>query len=212
MTFELFCMALIALFVGMAIAFNGYRWFLVLLPILGFFFGFGVGLDTMQALFGAAFFGTVTGWIVGFFVGLIFAVLSYLFYGIGVALVAGSFGYALGAGLMGLIGFNPGLITWIVAVVFAVVVAILTLALNIQKLVIIIITAFGGAGIIVGTFMAMFGVIRPEDFGSGAVRVAMSNSFWWLVFFVVLGVLGMAAQLSVNRAYELTPPENRYEF
>ena len=95
MTFELFCMTIIALFIGMAVAFNGYRWFVILLPLWGFIFGFGLGAETMQAVFGTAFLAEVSSWVVGFFVGLIFAVLSYLFYFIGVALFAGSAGSAL---------------------------------------------------------------------------------------------------------------------
>lgn len=211
MGFELFCMALIALFVGVAITFNGYRWFLILLPIFGFVFGFGLGVDTMQAIFNQAqALGTVTGWVVGFFVGLVFAVLSYLFYIIGVALVAGGFGYAVGVGLMGLIGFDPGFLTWVVGMVFGIALAVAVLALNIQKWVIIAITSFGGAGIIVGTFMSMFGVIRPENFGAGAVKLAMSNSFLWLVFFLVLGIMGFAGQYYANRNYTLVVEERQF--
>jgi hypothetical protein len=210
MTFELFCMGLIALFVGMAIAFNGYRWFLILLPIFGFVFGFGLGLDTMQSLFGAAMFGTVTGWVVGFIVGLVFAVLSYLFYIVGVALIGGAFGYAIGVGLMGLIGFNPGFLTWVVGMVVGIAVAFAVLALNIQKWAIIAITAFGGAGVIIGTFMAMFGVIKPELFGAGAVKLAMQNSPLWLISFLVLGILGFVAQFYSTRNFELTPPPDRF--
>lgn len=209
MNFELFCMSIIALFIGMAIAFNGYRWFLILLPIFGFFFGFGLGMDTMQALFGAGFLSSVTSWVVGFFVGLIFAVLSYLFYFVGVALVAGAFGYAIGVSLMGLFGIDPGFLTWIVGIILGIIVAVATLALNIQKWVIIALTSFGGAGVIVGTFMALFGVIKPQHFGAAAVKLAISNSFWWLVFFLVVGILGFAAQAYTNRSFALEPPENR---
>ena len=104
MGFELLCMSIIALLIGVAVCFNGYRWFLVLLPILGFFWGFGLGAQTLQALFGIGFLSTVSSWIVGLIVGLVFTVLSYFFYIVGVAIMAGSFGYSLGVGLMGLFG------------------------------------------------------------------------------------------------------------
>ena len=150
MGFELLCMSLIALVIGLAVCFNGYRWFLVLLPILGFFWGFGLGTQTLQALFGIGFVSTVSSWIVGFIVGLIFAVLSYLFYIVGVAIMAGSFGYTLGVGFMGLIGIDLGILSWIVGVVAGVIAAIATLVLNIQKWVIIALTSLGGAGDRVG--------------------------------------------------------------
>ena len=70
MGFELFCATLIALFLGAVILFGGYRLFLILLPIWGFFFGFGLGAHTVTLLFGQEFFATVTSWVVGFVVGV----------------------------------------------------------------------------------------------------------------------------------------------
>ena len=207
MTFELFCMTLIALFVGMAICFNGYRWFLILLPILGFFFGFGIGAQTVQALFGGGFLSTVTSWVVGFVVALIFAALSYFFYLIGVALAGGSLGYALGVGLMGLLGFDFGFATWLVGIALGVIFAIGTIYFNIQKYVIVAFTSITGATVIVAAFLVVLGKIDPSHLSTNVVRAAMQDSPFWLIIFIVLAVLGVAAQLYYNRSYELTPPE-----
>ena len=62
MTFSLLCIALIALLFGLAVVFGGYRLFLVLLPIWGFFFGFFLGIQSVQALFGIGFLATVPVW------------------------------------------------------------------------------------------------------------------------------------------------------
>ena len=211
MGFELLCMTLIALLIGVAIAFMGYRWFLILLPIIGFVWGFGLGAQTMQALFGIGFLATVSSWVVGFIFALIFAALSYLFYFIGVAIVAFGFGYAVGVGFMGLFSFDLSLITWLVGVALGVVVAGATLLFNIQKYVIIAITAFGGAGVIVGSMLFALGKIDVPTLGSGSVKMAMADSPFWLIMFLVIGVLGFAAQLTVNRNYTLETPENRYD-
>jgi hypothetical protein len=90
--------------------------------------------------------------------------------------------------------------------------AIATIALNIQKWVIIAASAFGGAGVVVGTFLMAFGVIPPTTFGSGAVRAAIADSWFWLVGFLVLGILGLAAQVFTGRSYEIEPYENRVDF
>ena len=50
MTFTLLCMALIALVFGLLVVFGGYRLFLVLLPIWGFFAGFLVGSQAIHFL------------------------------------------------------------------------------------------------------------------------------------------------------------------
>ncbi len=58
MSFELLCMGLIALTFGLVVIFGGYRLFLVLLPIWGFFVGFYVGAQTIQVIFDVGFYCT----------------------------------------------------------------------------------------------------------------------------------------------------------
>ena len=74
------CAGLIGILFGLALCFAGYRLFLFLLPVWGFVFGLALGAQTIQALLGQAFLATVTSWVVGLIVGVVFAVLSYLFY------------------------------------------------------------------------------------------------------------------------------------
>jgi len=211
MTFELFCVGLLALFVGLAVCFNGYRWFLILLPIWGFFFGFGLGAQTLQAIFGVGFVATVTSWVLGFLVGLVFAVLSYLFYAIGVALFAGSFGYALGVGLMGAIGIQFGLLVWLVAIVLGIIVAAVTILLNIQKWVIIFITSFGGAGVIAGTIGLLFsGANSTAAMSENPFRAAIHGSWLLILLFLVLGVLGFIGQWRTTQTWVLEAPEDRW--
>lgn len=209
MTFELLCMTLIALIIGMAVAFNGYRWFILLLPLWGFILGFGLGAETMQVLFGVGFLSTVSSWVVGFFVGLVFAVLSYLFYFVGVAIFAGTAGYALGVGILNAIGFDFGLIVWLIAVVVGIVVAAATILLNIQKWVIIFFTAFGGAGVIVGAILFALGVISPADLGTNAVSMVLKDSILWTILYLVLGILGFLSQFATTQTYVMKVPENR---
>ncbi|MEA3439398.1 MAG: DUF4203 domain-containing protein [Chloroflexota bacterium] len=210
MTFELLCMSLIAMLFGIAVCFNGYRWFIFLLPVFGFFMGFFIGAETLQALFGYGFLASVTSWIVGFFVGLIFAVLSYLFYMVGIALISGAFGYALGVGLMGLIIDDFGLLVWIVGIITGVVIAAVVLLFNIQKWAVIIITAFGGAGVIVGSFLYAFGWIKLPNLVQNPVRFTLQQSPLMMILFLVLGVLGVIAQWRINRDYVLEEPEAIY--
>jgi hypothetical protein len=209
MGFELFCGTMIALLLGLVICFGGYRLFLFLLPIWGFFFGFGLGAQTMQALFGQGFLATTTSWVVGFFIGAIFGLLSYLFYVVGVGILAGSLGYALGAGFMNLIGIDWGLLVWIVGIVVAVVAIAVTFYFNLQKYVIILATALGGAGVIVGTLM--FGVtgVALVKFFENPIRFALQDSPLWTIVFLVVAVAGIVLQILTTRAWELEAYENR---
>jgi hypothetical protein len=203
-------MGLIALLVGLAVCFNGYRWFLILLPIWGFFFGFGLGAQTLQAILpGSEFVATVTSWVVGFIVGLVFAVLSYLFWIIGVAIFSGSFGYALGVGLMGAIGIDLNLLVWLVGIVVGIIVAVVVLVLNLQKWAIILITSFGGAAIIAGTIGLILSGADAATLGQNPLRTVISASPLLIILFVVVGVLGFISQWRINQSWELAVPEDR---
>jgi hypothetical protein len=85
----------------------------------GFFFGFALGAQAIQALFGEAFLASITSWVVGFIVAAVFAVLAYLFYMAAVALLAFSLGYGATVALLTAIGLPlvGGFIAWVVAVV-----------------------------------------------------------------------------------------------
>ena len=99
-----FIIAIVAVLIGAAFCFGGYRFFLVLLPLWGFLVGFNVGTDAVSAIFGDGTFATVTSWVVGFVLALVFAVFSYLWYWLAVAILGGSVGYMLGVSAWGLIG------------------------------------------------------------------------------------------------------------
>ena len=65
------------------------------------------------------FLATVTSWVVGFVVALIFALLSYLFYAVAVAIISGSLGYAIAVGLLTWIGLDMNFLVWLIGIVAA---------------------------------------------------------------------------------------------
>ena len=205
MSFELLCMGLIALTFGLAVVFSGYRLFLFLLPFWGFFAGFYLGAQAIQALFDEAFLATVTSWGVGFVVGAIFAVLSYLFYFLAVGIISFSLGYAATVGILEWIGMDFGFLLWIIAVVIGVAVALAVYYFNLQKIAIIVITAFGGTSLIIYTIMAMTDPAfrLAADFVDNPVALVIDNSFWWLLFFIVVAGSGIFLQIQANRSFEI---------
>jgi hypothetical protein len=195
--------ALFALIFGLAFCFAGYRVFLVMLPIWGFFAGFWLGAEATSLLLGTGFLAATTGWVIGFVVGLLGAVLSYLFYMLGVGLLAAAFGWAMGAGFMNALGFDPGLLTAMVGIIAALMMAGLVVLLNIQKYVIIAITAIGGANAIVLSGLLLFGRVSLEELrGAGnAIAPILQDSWFWLVIWLALGAAGLIVQIMTNRTY-----------
>jgi len=200
--------AMVAMFFGFAVSFAGYRLFMVLLPIWGFVFGFILGGQTIQAIFGGGFLATVTGWVFGFVVAAIFAVLSYMFYFLAVGIIAGSLGYLAGISFMSAIGSSFGVLNWIVAIVLAVILIIATYALNIQKWVVIIATAAVGAGMVIWTMLLLF--YPAANVMASPVKVALDNNIWLLLLFLVIAVCGFVAQYKSSSKFKLEE-YNRYE-
>jgi hypothetical protein len=209
MGFESLCATLIALFLGLILCFAGYRLFLTLLPLWGFFFGFALGAQSIQLLFGVGFLETITGWFAGFLVGALFAVLSYLFFAFAVAVIAGSLGYGLGLGFMGLMAVDWNWLVWLAGILAAIAAIGATFVLDLQKYAIIVATAVGGAGIIVGALMFGYLGITLDDFFENPIRFAVEDSPLWAIVLVVLVALGIVAQVVSNQSYEVEAYENR---
>ena len=204
MGFEVFCMTIIALFFGLALMVGGYRFFLFLLPIWGFFAGFVLGADAVQALFSTGLFATATSWVVGFVVGAIFALASYFFYMAAVAVVAGIFGYMIGVGFMDLIGLNDlGFITFLVALAVGVVLVIVTFRFNLQKYVIIAATSIAGAAIVVGTIMMGVNGMSILQLAESPLRALWAASPFMAIVFLVLAVGAILIQVRANRRFEV---------
>jgi len=195
---------MIGLLFGFTLAFSGYRFFIFLLPFWGFFWGFGLGAQSIQAIFGTAFLADVTSWVVGFFLGVLFALLSYLFFAAAVAILAGSLGYVLGIGIMGALGFEMGFLTWIVGIAVAAIFVVGVFVLDLYKWAIIISTSVMGAGVIVGTFLLIFGKLPAAQFVANPVKAALNDSpLWWLVG-IAVAVLGFLAQYQSTRNWTLS--------
>ena len=196
-------LAIFGLLLGAALCFAGYRFFLVMLPIWGFFAGVWLGAYAVTAIFGTGFLSTVTGLIVGIVAGIICAVLSYLFYAIGVAIVSGALGAALGSGIMTALGFDPGFLVTVVAIVSALVAVGLTFVLNLQKWVIIALSAIGGADLLVLSGLLLIGRVTVEQLqiSGNLLKPIIQDSWFWLIAWLVLAVAGIVVQIRANRSY-----------
>jgi hypothetical protein len=204
--FSYACAGLIGCLFGALLAFAGYRLFLVLLPLWGFAFGFFLGVDTMQALFGVGMFASVTSWVVGFVIGAIFAVLSYLFYIAAVAIIAGSLGYVLAVGILLEIGMKAGFLLWLIGIVVGVVFIFVTLQFNLQKWVIIIATSILGAATTFGTIILLFNPLA--NFLENPVKVFLSQSWFLLVLFALMVAAGIVVQYVHNKSFTLDSYNN----
>jgi len=146
---QIILFSLLAIVIGAALILYGYRIFLVLLPVFGFFAGFWVGASAMQWTLNENFLATLFSIIVGIVLGIIFAIASYVIYFAGVAVVAFAFGAMIAVGIMTFIGFEAGAVVSLVALAAGVLLAILTFQKNLQKYFIMGIMSLGGGNLVV---------------------------------------------------------------
>jgi hypothetical protein len=194
MFFQTVLVSLIAILIGLALTLSGYRFFIILLPIWGFFAGFSATGTTIRGVWGTGFFNTVFSWVIGLLVGLLFAVLAYLFYYAAIIILGATVGYMLGIGFMTWIGFQLGFISVMVGLILAVIFAFGVWYLKVPKLLIIILTSLAGAAsLLAGVFLA-FGTIPLADLQWGAVGAVVRQSWWWTLVYLALAGIGVAAQ------------------
>ena len=207
-------MAILAVVIGLAFAFGGWRFFLLLLPLWAFVVGFSIATEGMRALTGDGTFATVTGWIVGLVVAVVAAGLSYLFYYAAIAIFAGTVGYALGAAAWGIIGNEQGIIAFVLGLVVGVVFAIGALVLNVPRLLVIVLTGLGGAAAIVAGWFLLTGQIPDDNVTWWQVGQLIKNSWFWLIVWGLIAAAGILTQLRAPvlgpDTYELDQDSYRY--
>jgi hypothetical protein len=203
-----FLVGLLVLVLGAGVCFLGLRVFVVLLPVWGFLVGFYVGAAGVHAIFGDGFLSTVTGWIIGFIVAIIFALLSYVFWYVGVIIATASVGALLGSGLMAAFNVDSDWIVFIVSAIGAIIFAIAAFVLALPVFVVIVNTAILGSGAIVAGVLLIFNQIDRQDLGNGSAWAIINESWWWFIVWVVVAALGVVVQLQfIGR---ITLPEDRW--
>jgi hypothetical protein len=203
MSLESLAIALLAVIIGLGFCFAGFRFFLILLPIWAFFAGLLFGADAITQLFGDGFLSTVTGWIVGFVIGIVFAVLSYLFYWLAVVLLGATIGYAFVAGILEAVGVDGNLIIFLAGIAGGVVLALATIVLRVPKYLVIVLTALGGATAMLAGVFLIFGLVDLNDLQFGVLaatlRVVQDNVLWLVVAAGIIAQVMSASEMEIDR-------------
>jgi hypothetical protein len=206
--------AILAVLIGAAFCFGGWRFFLVLLPFWGLLTGFNIGTEATRALIGDGTFATLTSWAVGIVLALVFAALAYLYWYGAIALLAGTVGYIVGASAWGLIGSEQGVLAFIIGLAVGAVFAIVTLMLNVPKYLVVALTAIGGSAMIVASWFILSGQIPSDQVTWNAIGAQIADSFIWLVVWLALAAAGFLAQMKAPAigpsTYELERGSYRY--
>ena len=184
--------AIVLVLGGLLSCFAGYRVFRVVLGIYGFILGAllassAMGTDHTMWMIGAAMIG-----------GLVGALILIAAYFVGVALIGAGIGALVANLVWALFGREPGLIA---VIVLAIIGALAALA--VQRYVVIVATAFGGAQTVIVGGAALMGSRGAAEAASRAVyRVypidPLPQTKWDTVAWLVLGTVGVIVQLAIT--------------
>lgn len=188
---------------GISIAFFGIQVFFAILPLLGLITGFFAGAIGVEAIFGDGFLSTVTGWIVGIGVGLLFAGIAWYWWYAGVLLAAGSTGSLLATTIAEAIGVSSGIVLFIFAAIGAALVIIITYMLNLPVYMVIVNTAIAGASVFLTGIMLVFNQVDYQELEEGLGVATAEASWFWVIAWAVVAAVGISRQLALKQYIRL---------
>jgi len=168
----------------------GTKRFKLLLPLFGLVTGFMVGFLGFQGVFGSGAVSTAMAIVVALTVGLVLAVLSYVFFDLAVTFLAISVG-AIAFSYLGVaLGLNEdGFIVFLLALAGAILAGMYAVSSAVSVRLVVLVTSFLGVAYILTGVMLLAGEVSLDAVhDDGAVRTLLSvvdQSFLW--FFVWLG-------------------------
>lgn len=201
---QIWLVAAFAFLLGLAMLLYGYRIFLVLLPVWGFFAGFWLGAEIVSLIFQQGFLATFIGWGIGFALGMIFALLSYLYFNVAVALIAAAVGYALGEGLMAALGLGGGFLAMVVGVITGTIALGFAIAKNLKAYLVKLLTSISGANAIILSVLLVLGKVSLDTLRveGNIVLPILQDSLLWLLLWAGLAVAGFVFQIRSSRTFQ----------
>ena len=203
---QILLFSLLAIVIGAALILYGYRIFLVLLPVFGFFAGFWVGASAMQWTLNENFLATLFSIIVGVVLGIVFAIASYAIFFAGVAVVAFAFGAMVAAGIMTFIGFEAGGVVSLVALAAGILLAVITFQKNLQKYFIMGIMSLGGGNLVVLGILVLIGQVSLEVLRAKGDMIGpvLAAGALWVIIWLGLAIAGLVYQIRTSSDFEFS--------
>lgn len=185
---------LMAIVIGIMFCVQGNTLMRIMFPFMGFFAGFSATAGAIAGINGDKFLGTVFSWVVGFFVGLIFGVLAFIFYEFAIVLAFAGWGFAITSGVLTFLNLDWNWLVIIIGTLVGIIFGIAAIVMQLPMLVLIMITAFLGSAVIIYGLMLVFKTASLGDFSNGLVREKIHNNLGLYLVWFTFGLLGSVFQ------------------
>lgn len=183
-----------AILAGLLFCFRGYLAMRVVIPFWGAFAGFMLGAGLVSSFANEGFLVSVLGWVVGAVVALVFGLFAYLYYEVAVLLAMSAIGFAIGSSVMVALGVTWSWLIVLVGLAVGVLLALVAIVGDLPMALLAVLTALGGASVVVTGIMLVFGVVSLDDFDSAATTQRLNDEWWWYAIYAGLALAGMIAQ------------------
>ena len=181
---------LLGIALGLLLCFRGASFARILLALWGGFIGFNLGGALAAGLTGQPFLSDAWGWVCALATAVLLALLAYWFYVLAVIIWLGSLGFGLGVALANSLGATEGAAV-VAGFVAGVLLAILGLALRLPSLLLSVLTALAGAGLILSGVLVLVG---QAPSGPSLEEITWPQEWWWTVLYLALALAGIIVQ------------------
>ena len=186
---------LAAIAVGALFCFRGYVAMRLIIPIWGAFAGFMLGAGIIAGVDDAGFLRTTASWVVGLLFAVVFGALAYLYFEVSIALAMATVGFALGASVMAALGVEWSWLVVSVGVVVGALLAWLAIVADLPAVLLVGLTAFGGASVIVFGVMLLVDTVSTSDLESAQTTERIADDWWWYAIYFVVAIVGTVVQV-----------------
>lgn len=201
MNAEALAVGLIGIGAGSLLAMFGVRFFWILLALWGALVGFLAGADIAASLLGVGFLATIAGWVAGIAGAILLGLLAGAAYWAAVVVISGGIGYAVGSGVLLMLGVDPGLVTAAAGLALAAVLIGAAIVLRVPVVLVAVLTSFGGVGYAIVGGLLVLGRIGLADLQGGALG-ALADRPLAVLAWLGLGATACAYQVVVAREDE----------
>jgi hypothetical protein len=139
------------------------------------------------------------GWLVGLVFALVFAILAYAFFEVAVFIGMAAIGYVLGVALMVALEIEWRWLVALVGIAVGAAFALAAIALDLPVVLLIVLTAAGGATAMTAGLMLLTDAFSSDDLSREGVTAKINGSAWWWLLDLGLAVAGIVAQSRSTR-------------
>jgi hypothetical protein len=200
----MFLVATGLILLGGVFALLGQKLFRLLLPLVGFVVGVMVGFGGVQGIFGRGVISLTVAIVMALIVGVIMAVLSFLFYEIAVVILMAMLGASALTYLGVAIGLeNNGLVLALLGIAGGIIGLIFGLSSNISIALIFAATAFLGVALVLAGVFLLVGEYSLDQLDQNgiipSVIETVDQSFLWFFVWVAGSIVAMNAQINIAK-------------